>query len=95
MKKKMQSYCVLGEARIKPYDDLPSINSFWQPSLPSFQISEAWRHYVLISLTPPTVLLELSLKEAVCMCVCVFQTFFLPTLRISSTFYLKTQHTNT
>lgn len=47
---------------------------------------------MLISLTPPTVLLELSLKEAVCVCVCVFvsfKLFFLPTLRISSTFYLR------
>lgn len=27
--------------------------------------------------------------------MCVFQTFFLPALRISTTFYLKAQHTNT
>ena len=50
---------------------------------------------MLISLTPPTVLLELSLKEALCVCVSVSFKFFFTTLKISTTFYLKTQHTNT
>ena len=52
---------------------------------------------MLISLTPPTVLLELSLKEALCVCVCVSVSFklFFTMLKISTAFYLKTQHTKT